>query len=717
MGIWVYYSILNILFIGQTYILKYCCKVCGHLNNAQSWVDGHLKCTSCGQLIKSIDNAVCIGQHIADRYELQKLLEQRTYNNIYIAHDLYSDRTIILRLYFWNFTYSVTDAEKFLEVAQSVSHLAQPTHLKITDCGKTPDGLLYTVWPYENIESVTRLLQVNGHFEPFMAVSICKDIVTCLENFYNETGVHHFNLNTNKFYLNNQGQARISDLGHAAFLLQDDHFVYEESEYFNERFLAPEVVLDEGIPNIHSDIFSMGACLYTMVTGLRPFDHLEFVTLEDYKNLKLRASLEHKAGKPFTKLLYKLMAINPKERYTNWRSVTKDMERYLCYNEEVNTNSRRCSLTTKFDYELQNPVETEDKEEKAPILLSAPAMSLLLNTQKPLRKRHRKNTTLRWSFAFAASMAIAFTLYLVNKQDINSAIKVNMAKFRTEKTLEQTVTQPDTTTINKIKTRSNETPSASLKSFSVSTPEQDFDELKFQVREFTLVKKWSKALELIQNYSGPYQSENSLLKNEVIRRKNTPLIQDKSFSIGPFFAASSTVASPRPLQGLRDFTALAELILNLKFKESLSLIETIEQEQSVDLNFFKDVIHSSSQISLQKKIIHGYKYDFGQKISLKLKKEGPLTGTLFFMDSKSGELTITTADNHNQSISLNELAPEENIKRIHHSDDNKEILLKVIYALQNNKESLAASLIKEYNGPSKREFSKAIKITKADNIP
>ncbi|MCH2208190.1 MAG: protein kinase [Lentisphaerales bacterium] len=372
--------------------MKYCCKICGRLNSAENWLDGHLKCSNCGQMVKSIDNAVCIGHFVAERYELKKLLEQKTNTNIYIAFDLFKQCPVLLRLYFWDFTYSVTSSEEFLEIAQSVSHLAQPEHLKIINCGRTLDGMLYTVWPYENLESVTRLLHLNGPIEPGVALSICRDIAVCLDTAYQTTGLGHYNLNTNKIYLTSDGQVRLSDLGHAAILLKDEHFINDENEYFNERFLGPEVTLDEEAPSFQSDMFSLGACLYFMLTGKKPFENLEYVCIDDYYDLKLSKSHEFRLGEKTLALLYRLLAVNPQSRFESWFEVIKESNHCLSLLDGQSTNSRKTRLTTKFDDDFLTDFQEEEYEEAKPQLLNASALSAALNTHKPAVKAHKIST-------------------------------------------------------------------------------------------------------------------------------------------------------------------------------------------------------------------------------------------------------------------------------------------------------------------------------------
>ncbi|MCM8537509.1 MAG: protein kinase [Lentisphaeraceae bacterium] len=474
--------------------------------------------------MKSIDNAVCIGQHIDERYELKKLLELRTNTNIYVAFDIYRQRPVLLRLFFWDFTYSVANPDDFLNIALSVSHLAQPEHLKIISCGKTHDGMLYTVWPYENIESVSKLLHVNGPFETGVALSICRDIASALENVYRQTGVGHYNLNTNKLYINSNGDVRLSDLGHAAYLLNDEQFSHEENDYFNERFLAPEITLDNCAPNIQSDMYSMGACLYTMITGKRPFDNLQFISPEDYEDLALPASLEARLGKDICKFIYKMLALNPKNRFDNWLDVLKALNHCLQLEFIVDTRSRKTSLTTIFTdgFILENlTCEKEDESDMEETqVLSADDVSYAVKATKPAPYIFPKQDNhLFRNLAVAAILSFSFTifyLYSTNKdsfqQNSTSFVKatpepVEIATPSHENKTERKTTLSSSTNSqkpqHKIIVKDLGLQKMKVKDFD-NTPRQQFQELKFEIRDLTLKKDWEKALAMVNSYKGPY---------------------------------------------------------------------------------------------------------------------------------------------------------------------------------------------------------------------
>ena len=700
--------------------------------------------------MKSIDNAVCIGQHIDERYELKRLLELRTNTNIYVAFDIYRQRPVLLRLFFWDFTYSVANPEEFLNIALSVSHLAQPEHLKIISCGKTHDGMLYTVWPYENIESVSKLIHINGPFETGVALSICRDIASTLENVYRQTGVGHYNLNTNKLYINSNGDVRLSDLGHAAYLLNDDQFAHEESPYFNERFLAPEITLDDCPPNIQSDMFSMGACLYNMITGKRPFDNLQYISPEDYEDLKLPTSLEVRLGKDICSFIYKMLSPNPKNRFASWLDVLKALNHCLKLDFIVDTRSRKTSLTTIFTdgFILENLTkETEESDIEETQVLSASDVSSAVKATKPAPYIFpKKENHLFRNLAIAAVLSFSFTvfyLYSTNK-DIFQTGNTTLAKATTEPVEIQSNTPTNTTSskgslTSRIHSNKQQhqliVKDVGLQKMKVkeyeNTPRQQFQEIKFQVRDLTLKKDWDRALAVVNTYKGPYQYERYELKKEIKRRRSMPqevavVIPRNKNKKGFFDDIPLTVAAhPGHMNELdlekehlgnedlhlKKMSLLIKSLVKADLENSHAIISSIEDKNKIDLSFFKDVLKSSTPITLNKMIAVGYKSEFGNKLELELNDGTKFSGTLIFLDSSSNQLTFSTDKSSlNTTISMNEISYKDNYSRLFTKDPETKALLQIIYLLNNQDSKMALKLIKEdYDGPLRKELEREIK--------
>ena len=160
-------------------------------------------CHHCGTPMNIPADGIGKNTIVAGRYQIRELLEEDQLSNIYFALDFNSNDLVILRIFCWDYSYSIKEPEDFLHMTESISLLAQPGHVQIMDWG-IDDDLMFTVWPGDSIETIGTLLQTHSTFEPDVAVSIIKEAAQCLCYTFDEIGVGHYALSPSNIYLDSQ---------------------------------------------------------------------------------------------------------------------------------------------------------------------------------------------------------------------------------------------------------------------------------------------------------------------------------------------------------------------------------------------------------------------------------------------------------------------------------------------------------------------------------
>ena len=125
----------------------------------------------------------------------------------------------------------------------------------------------YIVFDYISGETLSDKLLREKTLSVYEAKRISIDILNGLHNIHGlSKPVIHNNLTTQNIMLDlSANTAKIIGFGHARYLEQD----YFDKEDLNLFGLAPECF--NGVFTIQSDIYSVGAILYTMLFGLPPF--------------------------------------------------------------------------------------------------------------------------------------------------------------------------------------------------------------------------------------------------------------------------------------------------------------------------------------------------------------------------------------------------------------------------------------------------------------
>jgi serine/threonine protein kinase len=160
------------------------------------------------------------------------------------------------------------------------------------------------------------------------------EIAKTLEVAHNR-GVVHRDLKPGNIMVTSQGDVKLLDFGLATLLRASDTttdaFTHNPVISGTLFYMAPEQLRGEA-PDYRSDIYSMGAVLYELATGERPFPEAPFGELThailqqapvppSFVNRRISAELEG--------IILKCLKKEPKDRYQSAKELSLDLCRLL----------------------------------------------------------------------------------------------------------------------------------------------------------------------------------------------------------------------------------------------------------------------------------------------------------------------------------------------------------------------------------------------------
>src|SRR6478609_113105 len=86
-----------------------------------------------------------IGQQIAGKYRIERLLGAGGMGAVYVAQHEFTNRRVALKLMHASFSRSKVAAERFLREARAPSAIGHPGIVEVLDGGREDDGSLYLV--------------------------------------------------------------------------------------------------------------------------------------------------------------------------------------------------------------------------------------------------------------------------------------------------------------------------------------------------------------------------------------------------------------------------------------------------------------------------------------------------------------------------------------------------------------------------------------------
>lgn len=187
---------------------------------------------------------------------------------VYEAVDRVLRRKVAIKMMREEFKRDLKAKERFLEEARTVAALHHPGIVDIHSIVEDEAGL-YLVFEHVEGRTVHDLLQEKRRLSLREAKAVMKQVCSALD-FAHRHNVVHRDLKPSNIMITEQGQAKVMDFGisrHAKDALQQ--LSLAETAMGTPYYMAPE----QGYGQIRkeSDLFSLGVCLYEMVTGSRPF--------------------------------------------------------------------------------------------------------------------------------------------------------------------------------------------------------------------------------------------------------------------------------------------------------------------------------------------------------------------------------------------------------------------------------------------------------------
>jgi serine/threonine-protein kinase len=208
-----------------------------------------------------------IGTLLGGRFRLEEKVGSGGMSTVYRAFDETLERWVAIKLMHREISSDSDQLERFRREARAVASLNHPHVVTVIDFGED-DAHPYIVFEYVEGENLKDRLRRVGRLPVPEAVAYAVEIGRALECAHLNRLVHR-DVKPQNVLLDAEGRAKVTDFG-IARSLEAEGLTATGRVLGTTDYVAPEQALGEET-TAQSDVYSLGICLFEMLTGDVPF--------------------------------------------------------------------------------------------------------------------------------------------------------------------------------------------------------------------------------------------------------------------------------------------------------------------------------------------------------------------------------------------------------------------------------------------------------------
>ena len=204
---------------------------------------------------------------LSERYDLIERIGTGGMGSVFTAFDREREELVALKTLQFASKYDCTHKVRFEREFSLCSEISSPLVVKHYDMGKLADGTHYLTMEYLEHGSIQNLMSSKKRIEEPVVAEIARGLAEALVIIHDK-GIFHRDIKPANILFRPDGKPALADFGLA---LDPELTALTETGYVLGTPMYMPVEAFEGITDGRSDIYSLGAVIYEMLTGQPPF--------------------------------------------------------------------------------------------------------------------------------------------------------------------------------------------------------------------------------------------------------------------------------------------------------------------------------------------------------------------------------------------------------------------------------------------------------------
>ncbi len=263
------------------------------------------------------------------QYRLRNLIGAGGMGEVYLAEHQLLKRPCAIKLIRPGKARDPRALARFEREVRATAKLSHWNTVEIFDYGSTEDGTFYYVMEYLPGLSLAELVERFGPMPPERVIYLLTQTCDALREAHS-LGLIHRDLKPGNIFAAHRGGvydvAKLLDFGLAklAVDLPSAQLTQEGMITGSPLYMAPEQALGESEPDVRTDIYSLGAVMYFLLTGRPPFDNdnpMKVLVAHAHDDVAPPSNLRPDIPADLEQIVLRCLAKKPGERFLSAASL------------------------------------------------------------------------------------------------------------------------------------------------------------------------------------------------------------------------------------------------------------------------------------------------------------------------------------------------------------------------------------------------------------
>ena len=264
---------------------------------------------------------------ILGNYTIEKEIAAGAVGKVYLAKHKSLHIPVAIKILSRKISENLVTSQRFIREAQAAAQLNHINIVRVLDCGRQ-DEVLFYVMEYVKGGSTGDMLRKGKKFSEDEALAIGQSVCRALQEA-EKISIVHRDIKPDNIMIASEGIYKLADLGLAKSPDSKEQNTRADLTGYQigmgtPHYMAPEQAIDAKNVDIRADIYSLGATLFQLATGVLPYpgnDVGAVLRKHAMKPIPDPKDSNSDLSRSFCNMIMKCMAKIPEDRFQSPREL------------------------------------------------------------------------------------------------------------------------------------------------------------------------------------------------------------------------------------------------------------------------------------------------------------------------------------------------------------------------------------------------------------